>query len=69
MNLIETLKTLDGTTYELFETGKSFKSVITTPAFITRRGENREESIITKLHRTHSAAMNSKMRGLILATQ
>jgi len=62
MKIIETFTTLDGATYELFTTGKGFKSVMTTPAFTDRRGVEREENIITQSHRTHSAAMSSKIR-------
>jgi len=62
MNLIETITTVTGVTYRLFETGRGFKSTLTTPAFVDRRGKNREEEVIARVHRTQSAAMNSKMR-------
>jgi len=67
MKIIETFKTLDGATYELFSTGQSFKSVITVPAFTDRRGVEREENVITQSHRTYSAAMSSKIRPSAIA--
>jgi len=62
-NLIETITNIKGDKYELFQTGKSFKSVVHWVERSNRRATiaaNTEE----RTHRSLSNAMGSNMRSL-----
>ena len=63
MKLIETIKNSNGDTYELYSTGKSFKSIVNYVERTNRRGTKAAETVI-KTHRTLSNAQGSNQRGM-----
>lgn len=59
---IETLRNALGETYELFQTGKTFESVISCDARTLKGGQRIEAYADTRKHRTLQTALNSKNR-------
>jgi hypothetical protein len=66
MRLIETIKNSIGDTYELYSTGKSFKSVVNYAERKNKRGTMPAEVVI-KTHRTLSSAEGSPQRRMFAA--
>ena len=61
-NLIERIELEDGDTYELFSTGKSFKSVVTYPERTLRDGTPVASWTKEVRHGHYDAAVNYKRR-------
>ena len=61
MKLIETIKNCVGDTYELYSTGKNFKSVVSYVERKNKRGTMPAEVVI-KAHRSMSNVMGSSQR-------
>tara|TARA_R110002126_G_scaffold98741_2_gene229775 strand:+ start:5547 stop:5756 length:210 start_codon:yes stop_codon:yes gene_type:complete len=61
MKLIETIKNSIGDTYELYSTGKSFKSIVNYVERTNRRGTMAAETV-TRSHRSMSNAHGSTQR-------
>jgi hypothetical protein len=61
MKLIETIKNSIGDTYQLYSTGKSFKSVVNYAERKNKRGTMAAE-VVTKAHRSMSNVMGSSQR-------
>jgi hypothetical protein len=63
MKLIETIKNSMGDTYELYSTGKSFKSVVSYVERKNKRGVMPAE-IVTKSHKSMSNVTGSNQRNM-----
>jgi hypothetical protein len=61
MKLIETIRNINGDIYELYSTGKTFKSVVSYVERKNKRGTMPAE-VVTKAHRSISNAMGSSQR-------
>ncbi len=61
MKLIETIKNINGDTYELYSTGKTFKSVVSYVERKNKRGTMPAE-VVVKAHRSMSNAIGSSQR-------
>ena len=61
MKLIETIKNINGDTYELYSTGKTFKSVVSYVERKNKRGTMPAE-VVVKAHRSMSNAIGSNQR-------
>jgi hypothetical protein len=66
MRLLETIKNINGDIYELYSTGKSFKSVVSYVERKNKRGAMPAE-VVTKTHRTLSSAEGSPQRRMFAA--
>lgn len=62
MKVIETYTTYTGGTYTLYETGKSFKTVLETPEKTLRSGKVVPPRVEERRHTNMSSALNSSMR-------